>query len=138
MEMKRLRRCGMRRLRFISRWKSFIDLGLIIPGGSDCPIETGNPLYEFYAAITRKDHQGWPQEGWQSQESSDVNQALNMFTTWAAFGGFDDAHRGKIDIGYDADLTILSNDILNISNKEILNTSILYTIVNGKIVYKKY
>ena len=56
-----------------------------------------------------------------------------MFTNWAAFGGFDEKNRGKIKIGYDADLTIMNNNILSINPKEILKSKILYTIVNGKI-----
>ena len=56
-----------------------------------------------------------------------------MFTSWAAYGGFDEQRRGKIDIGFDADLTILDNDILTVKSKDILNSKILYTIVNGYI-----
>ena len=91
-------RIGTDRLPLISRWQSFIDLGLKIPGGSDCPIETGNPLFEFYAAVTRQNHQGLPKGGWQPQEKISKNNALKMFTTWAAYGGFDENRRGKINM----------------------------------------
>ena len=129
-------RLGDERLKLISRWKSFIQLDLKIPGGSDCPIESGNPLFEFYAAVTRKNHQGLPNNGWQPQEKVMPIQALKMFTQWAAYGGFDELRRGTIEIGYDADLTILSKNLLDINDKEILSTSICYTIVNGKIIYE--
>ena len=125
---------GESRLSLISRWQTFINNGLKIPGGSDCPIEAGNPLFEFYAAVTRKDHSGWPQKGFQPQEKINRVNALKMFTTWAAYGGFDESKRGKIKIGFDADLTILDNDILSVSSNDILNTKILYTIVNGEII----
>jgi len=125
-------RIGEHRLKLISRWQSFINAGLKIPGGSDCPIELGNPLFEFYAAVTRQDHSGWPIKGFQSQEKVNRENALKMFTSWAAYGGFDEDKRGKIAIGYDADLTILDHDILNIDSKKILKSKILYTIVNGK------
>ena len=62
-------RLGSNRINRISKWRTFIDKGLKIAGGSDCPIETGNPLFEFYAAVTRRDHRGWPKEGFQNQES---------------------------------------------------------------------
>ena len=129
------KRIGEKRLNLISRWQSFINLGLIIPGGSDCPIETGNPIFEFYAAITRQDHSGWPKNGWQSQEKINRLNALKMFTSWAAYGGFNEQQRGKIAIGYDADFTVISNDLLSVSLDEILNTTILHTIINGKFVY---
>jgi len=127
-------RIGQDRLKLISRWKSFINAGLIIPGGSDCPIEDGNPLFEFYAAVTRKDHKGFPKQGFQPQEKINRLNALKMFTSWASYGGFNESHRGKIKIGYDADLTIMNNNILDIPSKEILNTKILYTVVNGKFI----
>jgi predicted amidohydrolase YtcJ len=130
-------RIGPERLSLISRWQTFIDLGLKIPGGSDCPIETGNPLFEFYAAVTRQDHQGLPAGGWQSQEKVNHLNALKMFTSWAAYGGFDEETRGQIKTGYDADLTILSNDLLDIQADQILETKILATIVNGKIIYNQ-
>ena len=130
-------RIGNDRLPLISRWKTFIDLGLKIPGGSDCPIETGNPLFEFYAAVTRQDHLGLPKGGWQAQEKVTNLNALKMFTTWAAYGGFDEDKRGKIQIGYDADFTILSNDLLDVESDQILDTKIMATIVNGKIIYNQ-
>ena len=73
-------RIGEHRLHRISRWKTLLDNGIIIAGGSDCPIEEGNPLHEFYAAITRTDHDGFPKGGWQSQEKLSRIEALNLFT----------------------------------------------------------
>ena len=130
-------RIGEHRLKLISRWQTFIDAGMKIPGGSDCPIETGNPLFEFYAAITRQDHSGWPDNGFQSQEKVNRLNALKMFTTWAAFGGFQENKRGKIDVGFDADLTVISEDLLKIKPNKILDIEIIYTIVNGKIAYNR-
>ena len=130
-------RIGEYRLPLISRWQSFIDLGLRIPGGSDCPIETGNPLFEFYAAVTRQNHDGFPSDGWQPQEKVSKLNALKMFTRWAAYGGFDESRRGTIEIGYDADLTILSHDLLKINATDVLNTEILGTIINGEIIYDR-
>ena len=128
-------RLGPHRLQRISRWQSFINAGCQIPGGSDCPIEEGNPLFEYYAAITRQNHDGKPKNGWQKQEIVSRLDALNMFTTWAAYGEFAEHKRGKIRPGFDADLTILSHDITQCHPKEILKTEILGTMVAGKIVY---
>ena len=127
-------RIGDHRIHKISRWKSFIDSGCKIPGGSDCPIEEGNPLFEYYAAVTRQDHKGYPENGWQSQECISRIDALKMLTTWGAYGEFAENHRGKIKIGYDADFTVLSNDLLKCDDKNILNIEILMTIVAGKIL----
>ena len=130
-------RLGEKRLHRISRWQSFINAGCKIPGGSDCPIEEGNPLFEYYAAVTRQDHSGVPQDGWQMQEAVSRLDALKMFTTWAAYGEFSEHRRGKIRPGFDADLTILSDDITACNTDDILNIEILGTIVNGNIIYNK-
>ena len=128
-------RLGSHRIERISKWRTFIDKGLKIAGGSDCPIETGNPLFEFYAACTRQDHSGYPEGGWQPQERVNSIEALKMLTTWGAYAEFNENRRGKIQIGFDADLTVLSHDITICSPQEILNTEIIMTIVGGKIVY---
>jgi len=130
-------RLGNHRLKLISRWQSFINLGVKIPGGSDCPIETGNPLFEFYAAVTRQNHRLLPAGGFQPQEKIHSKDALNMFTKWGAYGSFNEKKQGQITEGYNGDLTVISDDILSIQSKNILEVEILYTIVNGKIVYQK-
>jgi predicted amidohydrolase YtcJ len=131
-------RIGNERLKLISRWQSFIDQGVKIPGGSDCPIEEGNPLFEFYAAITRQDHSGFPKGGWQPQEKINNLNALKMFTKWAAYGGFSEKKYGKIQIGFNADLTVLSNNLLAVKSQDILDTKIKYTIVNGDVIYGNF
>ena len=129
-DMKWLKdRIGDHRLHRISRWKTLLENDIVIAGGSDCPIEDGNPLYEYYAAITRMDHSGYPKGGWLSQELLSRMEALN------AFAEFSETFRGIIDVGYEADLTILSDDITAIPSDKILNTKIIATIVNGAIVY---
>jgi len=130
-------RIGEHRSHRISRWKTFADLGLPIPGGSDCPIEDGNPLFEYYAAITRKDHDGFPENGWHPDQILDRMSALKMFTTWAAYGEFSENRRGKITAGFDADFTVLNNDITSCQPEKILNTEVMMTIVGGNIIYSK-
>ena len=130
-------RIGSHRIHRISRWKSFIESGCKIPGGSDCPIEDGNPLFEYYAAVTRQDHKGLPNGGWLIQEAVSRIDALKMFTTWAAYGEFSEHRRGGIISGFDGDLTVLSNNITKCNPEDILNTEVLMTIVNGEIVYSK-
>ena len=128
-------RIGDHRTHRISRWKTFTELGLKIPGGSDCPIEDGNPMFEYYAAITRQDHNGWPENGWHNEETLDRMSALKMFTQWAAYGEFSEYKRGTIKSGFDADLTILNNDITQCEPSEILDTEVVSTIVGGEFIY---
>ncbi len=130
-------RIGEHRAHRVSRWKTFVDLGLKIAGGSDCPIEDGNPMFEYYAAVTRQDHKGFPDGGWHSEEKLDRISALKMLTSWAAYGEFAEQKRGKVKIGYDADLSILSNDITTCDSKSILCTTALMNIVGGNIIYSR-
>ncbi|NOZ08684.1 MAG: amidohydrolase [FCB group bacterium] len=131
-------RIGPDRTRFISPLKTFIDLGLKIPGGSDSPIEKGDPLEEFYAAVTRQDHQGWPPGGWHPEEKITPLQALKMFTTWAAYAAFADGRRGRLKRGYQADFTVLDQDITVLTDRRILNTKILMTVVAGETVFTRF
>ena len=131
-------RVGAQRTHRISRWKTFSELGLPIPGGSDCPIEDGNPMFEYYAAITRKDHNGLPENGWHPEEALDRISALKMFTQWAAYGEFSESRRGVIKIGFDADFTVLDNDITQCDPSEILDTNVVATIVGGQSVYSNF
>jgi predicted amidohydrolase YtcJ len=129
-------RIGSHRTSRISKINTFINNGLKVAGGSDCPIETGNPLMEFYAAVTRQDVNGYPESGWHAEERVPPLDALKMFTSWAAYSAFEEHRRGKIRQGYIADFTVLSNDITSINPVEILDTKILYTIIKGEIVYQ--
>ena len=128
-------RIGNHRVDRISKWKTFVDANVPIAGGSDCPIEDGEPLFEYYAAVTRQDHNGLPKGGWQPQEKLDRISALKMFTLWAAYSEFAEHKRGMIKIGYDADLTIFSDDITKCAVDDILKTEAIGTVVGGNVVY---
>ena len=128
-------RIGEERLHRISRWNTLLNNGIVIAGGSDCPIEEGNPIYEYYAAVTRMDHSGYPDGGWQPQELLSRIDGLKILTQGSAYAEFSENTRGTIEVGYEADLTILSDDITTIAKDKILNTEVVATIVNGNIIY---
>ncbi|NIA18643.1 MAG: amidohydrolase family protein [Simkaniaceae bacterium] len=96
-----------------------------------------NPLHGIYAAVTRQDTTGWPEGGWQPQEKVSLDEALKMFTEWAAYGAMLEDVQGRIAPGYYADFTVVSHPFDEKSPTSILTAEILFTIVNGKIVYKK-
>jgi predicted amidohydrolase YtcJ len=129
-------RLGMARLAGAYAWESFIKSGVVVPGGSDAPVERGEPMIEFYAAVARKDQKGFSGEGWHPEEAVTREQALNMFTIWPAYAAFEDKLRGTIEAGKLADLTILSADIMTIPELEILKTRCVMTVINGEIVYE--
>ena len=128
-------RVGIKRLAGSYAWESFIKLGLPVPGGSDAPVERGEPMIEFYAAVARKDQKGFSGEGWHPEEAVTREQALKMFTLWPAYAAFEEELRGTIEVGKLADLTILSADIMKIPEAEILKTRCVMTVINGEIVF---
>src|SRR5690349_21253314 len=129
-------RLGLERLAGAYAWETFIKSGVVVPGGSDAPVERGEPMIEFYAAVARKDPKGFSAEGWHPEEAVTREQALKMFTLWPAYAAFEEKLRGSIEPGKLADLTILSADIMTIPELEILKTRCVMTVINGEIVYE--
>ena len=128
-------RLGPERTRSTYTWRSLINSGSILPAGSDFPVESNNPLWGFYAAITRQDHQGWPEGGWFPEERMTREEALRAFTIWAAYAGFEEELKGSISKGKYADIVVLSKDIMTVPADEILKTEVAMTIVGGEIVH---
>jgi predicted amidohydrolase YtcJ len=128
-------RLGMKRLEGAYAWQSFIKSGSIVVAGSDAPVERGEPMIEFYAAVARRDMKGFSGEGWHPEQAVTREQALKMLTLWPAFAAFEEKFRGSVEVGKLADLTVLSADIMKISEPEILKTRCLMTVINGEIVY---
>src|SRR5256714_12555145 len=129
-------RLGMKRLEGAYAWNSFIKSGVVVPGGSDAPVERGEPMIEFYAAVARKDIRGFSGEGWHPEEAISRDQALKMLTIWPAYAAFEENVRGSIEVGKLADITVLSADIMKIPDMDILKTHCLITVIGGEIVYE--
>ena len=129
-------RLGIERLKGAYSWQRLIRSGAIIAGGSDAPVERGEPMIEFYAAVARKSLKGESGEGWHPEEAVSREQALKMFTIWAAYAAFEERDKGSIEVGKLADLTVLSHDIMKIPEKEILTTKCIMTVIGGEIVYE--
>jgi predicted amidohydrolase YtcJ len=134
------RRLGVARLRGAYAWQSLIESGVVIPAGSDAPVERGEPMIEFYAADARKPlpsrAAGASLEGWHPEEAMTRDQALKSLTIWPAYAAFEEDLKGSISVGKLADFTVLSADIMEVPEPEILNTQNLMTIIGGQIVYE--
>ncbi len=128
-------RLGQARLAGAYAWQSLIKSGSIIAGGSDAPVERGEPMIEFYAAVSRKSLKGFTGEGWHPEQALTREQALKMFTMWPAYAAFEEQDKGSIEVGKLADLTVLSADIMKIPEAEILKTSCVMTVIGGEVVF---
>ena len=128
-------RLGTDRLKGAYAWQSLIKLGVPVAGGTDAPVERGEPLIEFYAAVARKDLKGGSGTGWHPEERVTRDQALRMFTVWPAFAAFEEERRGTIQVGKWADLTVFDKDIMRVPEAEILTARCTMTVVGGDIVW---
>jgi predicted amidohydrolase YtcJ len=128
-------RLGMNRLVGAYAWQSFLKSGCVIAGGSDAPVERGEPMIEFYAAVERKSIKGESGEGWHLEQAVSREDALKMFTIWPAYAVFEEKDKGSIEAGKLADFTVLSADIMKIPEEEILKTRAEMTVIGGEIVF---
>ncbi len=129
-------RLGDARLDGAYVWRSLLDAGAIIAGGSDAPVERGDPLIEFYAAVARKDLAGKSGADWRPREAVGRAEALRLFTSGAAFASFQESDLGSIEIGKKADFTVFSKDIMTVPEAEILTARPVMTVVDGEVVFK--
>ena len=130
-------RLGKKRLAGGYAWRSLIDSGAIIAGGSDAPVEVGDPRIEFYAATVRKGLDGYSNDAWYRNEKVTPQEALKMFTAWPAYAGFQEDFIGTIEVGKAADFTILETDIMTAKADDILTSEPVMTIVDGKVAFER-
>tara|TARA_X000001036_G_scaffold439198_1_gene489462 strand:+ start:430 stop:2100 length:1671 start_codon:yes stop_codon:yes gene_type:complete len=130
-------RLGLERINNAYVWRNLIDQGLIIAGGTDAPVEIGDPRIEFYAAIARKDVDGYSAEGWNLDQRLSRVEALKMFTIWPAIASFQENVKGTIEVGKLADFSIFDKDLMTIPELEILESKNLLTVVGGRIVFQE-
>ena len=128
-------RLGKDRLSGAYAWRALIDSGAIIAGGSDAPVEVGDPLIEFYAATQRKDLKGFSNENWNLEQKVTPQEALKMFTIWPAYAAFQDTKTGSIEVGKLADISIFDTDIMTAEGASILDAKPLLTMVGGRIAF---
>jgi predicted amidohydrolase YtcJ len=107
-----------------------------IPNGSDFPVEDINPLYGYYAAVSRKDQSGYPENGFRKEEALSREDALKAMTIWAAKAAFEEDFKGSLEKGKLADFVVTAQDIMEIEEIEIPNVKVLKTYSGGISVYE--
>ncbi len=116
-------------------WRSLLDTGVIIPNGSDLPVEQSNPLISFKAAISRQDQNDWPAGGWHPEQRMSRDEALRSITLWPAYAAFMEHEVGSLSPGKLADFVVLDQDIMRVASAQILATVVLETWLGGRKVY---
>ncbi len=128
-------RLGVYRIRGAYAYHDLLMENGWLASGSDFPIEDINPLFGFYAAVVRKDQQGFPADGFQMKNALSRSAALNAMTIWAAAANFEEEEKGSLEPGKLADFVVLDKDILKIPDEELFTIKVLSTYINGEKVY---
>ena len=116
-------------------WKSFLRLGVHVPAGSDFPVESPNPMYGIYAAVTRETKDGIPPNGWYPDQRMTRMEALRAFTVEGAYAAFEENSKGTLEPGKLADFILISGDPLTMPSAALWKIRVMMTVAGGHIVF---
>ncbi|GAA0720102.1 amidohydrolase [Dokdonella soli] len=128
-------RIGHDRIEGAYAWRTFLKQGTVVAGGSDFPVESPNPFYGLYSAVTRQDHAGHPPGGWHPEQALTLVEALRAFTLDAAYAAHQEKTLGTLEPGKWADFILIDRDLFAVKPARIWQTQVLETWVGGKRVY---
>jgi predicted amidohydrolase YtcJ len=131
-----MERLGPERAATSYAWRSFLDAGVPLAFGTDYPVEPLTPFRGLYAAVTRKNEAGTKE--YFPAETLTIDEAIEAYTTGAAYSEFSEKTKGELLPGKWADLVVLDRDIAKIPAEQILATKVLRTVVGGKTVYEAH
>ena len=131
------RRLGPERIKGAYAWRSLLETGVIIPNGTDAPVERVNPLITFHSAVTRQSPDNQPPGGWYAEQRMTREEALRSMSIWPAFAAFQENVLGSLTAGKYADFVILDQDIMRVPEADIMKTHVLATYLGGKAVYTR-
>jgi len=128
-------RIGKERLDGAYAWRTFLDQGTRIAGGSDFPVESDNPFFGLHAAVTRTDHDNRPAGGWHAEQAMSLLEAFRAFTLDAAYAEHDEQRIGSLEPGKWADFILVDRDLFKIAPADIWKIKVRQTWVGGRRVY---
>ena len=129
-------RIGLQRLEGAYAWRSLVESGAMIAGGSDAPVERGEARIEFYAAAVRRDLEGYAGEGWNLDQALDRDTALKLFTAWPAYATRREAELGTIEAGKLADFSVFDRDLMTVDAESLREARPVMTVVGGDVVWR--
>ncbi len=131
------KRIGLERCRGAYAWQRLLETGAKIAFGTDWPVEPIDPLEGLYGAVSRKDRAGEEGEGWFPDQKLSMKKAIELYTLGAAYAEFMEDRKGKLKENYLADMVIFNNDLMTIPHEQIMTSKVDYTIVGGRVVFKR-
>lgn len=128
-------RLGKERIKNAYAYKELLNAAGMIALGTDFPVEDISPFKTFYAAVSRQDSKGFPPKGFQKENALTRKETIRGMTIWAAYSNFEEQEKGSLEKGKLADFIILDKDMMKCNIKDVLNTNVVATYINGEMVY---
>jgi len=130
-------RLGEKRIKHAYAYKKLLNEAEILPLGTDFPVEQVNPLLTFYAAVSRQDKSGYPEDGFQMENALSRKEALKGMTIWAAYANFEEDKKGSLEVSKYADFVVFDQDLMKMPIEGIPDLAVDATYLAGKQVYNK-
>ena len=130
-------RVGSKRIKGAYAYKALLEKSKVIGLGTDFPVEKVNPFHTFYASVSRKDLNDYPEKGFEFENALSREETLKGMTIWAAYLNFEEKEKGSIEKGKFADFIIIDRDIMKVETNKTPNTKVLKTYLSGELVYSK-
>lgn len=130
-------RLGADRIEGAYAYKTLLDKSGIIALGTDFPVEKVSPFLTFYAAVARKDLDGYPKNGFQTKDALTREEVLKGMTIWAAFANFEEKEKGSLEPGKWADFIVLDKDVMKVPINEVPDINVEHTYSAGELMSEK-
>ncbi len=129
-------RLGPKRVKHAYAYKDLLEQLGMVALGTDFPIEDIDPMKTFYAAVSRKDAEDYPENGFNPENKLSRKEALKGMTIWAAISNFEENEKGSLVEGKQADFIFMNQDIMQVKEEKLLKSKVLKTFINGELVFK--
>ncbi len=129
------KRVGKERAQYSYNWKRLHDDGVILTFSSDSPVESPNPFKNIYCAVSRKDLNGKPNEGFLAEQALNVIDSVRAYTINSAFASYEESIKGSLEVGKLADFAVLTDNIFEVEVDKIKDISCIMTVKGGEIVF---
>jgi len=116
-------------------WKTLWEDGAVVGNGTDVPVEKVDPLASVHCTVTRQ--VPGTDTTFTPDEALTRRQALKSYTLNNARMAFEEDEKGTLTPGKLADVTVLSDNILESPANQIRDTQVDLTILGGEIVYER-
>jgi len=129
-------RVGRERIKGAYAWATMLKNGVRLAFGTDYDVEPISPFRGLYACVTRERPEGGPKNGWEPQEKISLEDCIRAYTSGSAYAQFEEGKKGELKPGEYADFIVLSNDLTKVPPSQYTKTSVIRTVVGGRIVYQ--